>query len=162
VPGVRQIVREIDPQLVLARPRTLANELEQSLGTQRLIATFVGLFAALAVLLAAIGLYGLMAHAAGERKPEIGIRLALGARPAAILSMIIGDGLKLVAIGLMVGLAGAFGLSRVVEQYLFGVTPTDPVTYAIVALVLTSATIAACFIPARQAMRVDPVVALRN
>jgi predicted permease len=162
VPGVRQIVREIDPQLVLSRPRTLANELEQSLGTQRLIATFVGLFAALAVLLAAIGLYGLMAHTAGERKAEIGIRLALGASPAAILSMVIGDGLKLVAIGLMFGLAGAFGLSRVVEQHLFGVTPSDPVTYTMVALVLTTATIAACFIPARQAMRVDPVVALRN
>ena len=162
VPAVRQIVRDIDPQLVLARPRTLAGELEQSLGIQRLIATFVGLFAALALLLAGVGLYGLMAHAASERRSEIGIRLALGARPSVILSMVIGDGLKLVGIGLVLGLAGAFGLSRIVERQLFGVTPGDPVTYAVVAVVLTAATITACFIPARRAMRVDPVVALRN
>jgi len=162
VPAVRQIVRDIDPQLVLARPRTLAGELEQSLGTQRLIATFVGLFAVLALLLAGVGLYGLMAHAASERKAEIGLRLALGARPAAILSMVIGDGLKLVAIGLVLGLAGAFGLSRIVERQLFGVTSGDPLTYAIVAVVLTAATITACFIPARRAMGVDPVVALRS
>jgi putative ABC transport system permease protein len=162
IPAVRQIVREIDPQLVLARPRTLANELERSLGIQRLIAKCVSVFAGLALLLAAIGLYGLMAHAAGQRRPEIGIRLALGAKPVTILLNVIGDGLKLVGIGLMFGLAGAFGLSRVVEGQLFGVTPSDPMTYAIVALVLTSATIAACVIPARQAMRVDPVVALRS
>jgi putative ABC transport system permease protein len=162
VPSVRQAVREIDSQLVLARPRTLADELARSLGAQRLMATFVGFFAGLALLLAAIGLYGVMSHAAGERKAEIGIRLALGAKPAAILSMVIGDGLKLVGVGLVLGLAGAFGLSRIVERQLFGVTARDPVTYAIVALVLTAATIAACVIPARRAMRVDPVGVLRR
>jgi predicted permease len=162
LPAVRQVVREIDPLLVVARPRTLEDELARSLAPQRLMATFVGIFAALALLLAAIGLYGLMAHATGERRAEIGIRLALGARPVGILSMVIGSGLRLVAIGLAIGLAGAIGLSRIVERQLFGVTPGDPTTYAIVALVLTSVAIAACFIPARRAMRVDPVVALRS
>jgi predicted permease len=161
-PAVRQVLREIDPQLVFARSRTLSGELESSLGVQRLLATFVGLFAALALFLAAIGLYGMMAHAASHRRAEIGIRLALGARPAAILSMILVDGLRLVVIGAALGLAGAIAASRFVERQLFGVGPMDPTTYGAVVLLLAAVASAACLIPAVRAMRVDPVLALRR
>ncbi len=126
------------------------------------MATIVGLFGGLALMLAAVGLYGVMAHTAGQRRTEIGIRLALGARPATILRMIVGEGLRLVAIGGAIGLAGALVASRAIEHQLFGVRPLDPATYAVVALVLTVVAAVACAIPARRAMRVDPVVALRN
>jgi putative ABC transport system permease protein len=162
LPSVRQALRDIDSQLVLARPRTLADEFARSIGDQRLMATLVGLFGGLALLLAAVGLYGVMAHTAGQRRTEIGIRLALGARPATILRMIIGEGLRLVAIGGTIGIAGALVASRAVEHQLFGVRPLDPTTYVVVAVVLTVVAAAACAIPARRAMRVDPVVALRN
>ncbi len=162
VPSVRQAVRDLDPQLVLARPRTLADELARSLGPQRLMATFVGIFAGLALLLAAIGLYGVMSHAAGERKAEIGLRLALGAQPTSILSMLLGSGLRLVVVGAILGSIGAVAGSRIVEGQLFGVTPADPVTYAAVVLILAMVASAACVIPARRAMRVDPVDVLRR
>ena len=162
LPVLRQALREIDPQLVFARPRTLNDELMRSIGVQRLMATFVGLFATLALFLAAIGLYGMMAHAASQRRAEIGIRLALGASPASILSMILGDGLRLVALGGALGLAGALGASRFVEQQLFGVGALDPMTYAAVVLLLLSVAAAACVIPARRAMRVDPARVLRG
>jgi predicted permease len=155
LPAVRQALREIDPQLVFARPRTLTDELMRSIGVQRLMATFVGLFASLALFLAAIGLYGMMAHTASQRKAEIGIRLALGATPASIVSMILGDGLRLVVTGAVLGLAGALGASRFVEQQLFGVGPLDPMTYGAVVLVLLTVAAIACLIPARRAMRVD-------
>ena len=148
--------------LVLARPRTLADEFARSVGDERLMATLVGLFGGLALLLAAVGLYGVMAHTAGQRRNEIGIRLALGARPATILRMIVGEGMRLVAIGGAIGIAGALAASRAIEHQLFGVRPLDPATYVVVAIALTVVAVAACAIPARRAMRVDPVVALRN
>ena len=155
LPSIRQALREIDPQLVFARPRTLTGELDRSIGPQRMMATFVGLFAVLALFLAAIGLYGMMAHAAGQRRTEIGIRLALGARPSSILSMLLRDGLGLVTIGAALGLAGAIAASRLIAQQLFGVGPFDPATYGGVVLLLASVAAVACLIPARSALRVD-------
>jgi predicted permease len=162
LPAVRQAVREIDSQLVVARPRTLVDEFSRSVGNQTLMATLVSLFGGLALLLAAIGLYGTMAHAVGQRRAEIGIRLALGASPRTILRMMVGDGLRLVSIGALLGLGAALAVSRAIEQQLFGVRPLDPATYAGVAIVLVAVAVTACLVPARRAMRVDPVVALRN
>jgi predicted permease len=162
VSAVRQVLRAVDPQLVLARSRTLAEDLDRSMGQQRLMATLVGLFGGLALLLAALGLYGVMAHSVGHRRGEIGIRLALGARPEVILSMVVKEGLRLVAIGAALGTAGALAASRVIETQLFGVRPVDPLTYVAVAVVLMLVAITACAIPARRAMRVDPVVVLRT
>jgi ABC-type antimicrobial peptide transport system permease subunit len=161
VPAVRQAVKEVDPQLVVARPRTLASEFAQSVADERLMATMVGLFGGLALLLAAVGLYGVMSHAAGQRRAEIGIRLALGAKPSSVLWLIVGGGLRLVAVGAVAGGVGAVFATRAIENQLFGVRRFDPATLAAVAVVLLVVAVAACAIPARRAMRIDPVRALR-
>jgi len=161
LPSVRQAVRQIDPQLVVARPRTLADEFARSVGDERLMATLVGLFGGLALLLAAVGLYGVMAHATSQRRTEIGIRLALGARPSSVLWLIVTAGLRLIAIGAVLGAAAALFASRAVESQLFGIKPIDPITYLAVAIVLVAVGVAACAIPARRAMQIDPVRALR-
>jgi predicted permease len=161
VPAVRQAVREVDPQLVLARPRTLAGEFAQSVADERLLATMVGLFGGLALLLAAVGLYGVMSHAAGQRRAEIGIRLALGAKPSSVLWLIVSSGLRLVAVGAVAGGVCAVFATRAIESQLFGVQRFDPATLAAVAVVLLVVAVAACAIPARRAMRIDPVRALR-
>ena len=127
-----------------------------------MMATMVGLFGLVALLLAAIGLYGTMAHLASQRTTEIGIRLALGAQPGSIFGLMLKDGLRLVAIGAAIGLAVAFVAARYVENQLFGVTPGDPMTFAGVSITLLIVAIAACLIPARRAMRVDPIRALRS
>ena len=158
---LRRVLQEIDPQLVLGRPRLLSDEFARSIGDQRMMATLVGLFGLLALVLAAIGLYGVMAHLAGQRTTEIGIRLALGARPSSILRLMLTDGLRLVVIGSLLGFVGAFAGARYVQNQLFGVEPTDAFTFAGVCLTLLTVAIAACLIPARRAMRVDPALALR-
>ena len=162
IPALRQALTEVDPHLVLGRPRLLRDEFERSLGNQRMMATMVGLFGLLAIVLAAIGLYGVMAHLAGQRTGEIGLRLALGAEPRTIFRLMLTDGLRLVAIGTVIGLAGALAGARYVENQLFGVAPRDPLTLVGVCAMLFVVAIAACLIPARRAMRVDPAVALRG
>ena len=159
---VRRTLSEIDPQLVLNRPRLLRDEFTRSMGDQRMMATMVGLFGFVALVLAAIGLYGMMAHLAGQRTTEIGIRLALGARPSSIFGLMLKDGLRLVAIGSVIGLAGAVAGARYVQNQLFGVTPGDPLTFVAVSITLLAVAVAACLIPARRAMRVDPIRALRS
>jgi predicted permease len=161
LPAVRQAIREVDPQLVLARPRTLSDEFARSVGGERLMATLVALFGGLALLLAAVGLYGVMAHATSQRRTEIGIRLALGAQPSSVLWLIVTAGLRLVSIGAVVGAIAAVFASRTIENQLFGVKPLDPTTYVAVAVVLATVAVAACVVPARRAMRIDPVRALR-
>ena len=126
IPPLRRVLQEVDPQLVLGRPRVLSEEFTRSIGDQRMMATLVGLFGLLALVLAAIGLYGVMAHLAGQRTTEIGIRLALGAQPSSILKLMLTDGLRLVAIGSVIGFIGAFAGARYVQNQLFGVAPTDP------------------------------------
>jgi predicted permease len=162
VPAVRQAVREEDPHLVLARPRRLSDEFDRSLSDQRMMATMVAIFAGIAMLLAAVGLYGVLAHLAAQRAPEIGIRLALGARRASIVSLVVGDGMRLVAIGLTLGLAAALAGARLVRSQLFGISATDPLTFAAVCVALALVGLAACAVPASRATRVDPAVVLRN
>jgi ABC-type antimicrobial peptide transport system permease subunit len=147
---------------VLGRPRLLREEFEQSLGDQRMLATMVGLFGLVALALAGIGLYGVMAHLAGQRRAEVGIRLALGAPRASIFRLMLRDGLRLVAIGSAIGLAAAFAGARYVEHQLFGVTAADPATFLAVGGTLFAVALAACLIPAHRAMQVDPALALRG
>jgi predicted permease len=161
-PAVRRALHEVDPQLVLARPRVLRDEFDASVGEQRMLAVLVGSFAGLSLLLAAIGLYGVMAHVMGQRTTEIGIRLALGARPTSIFRLILSDGMRLVTIGAAIGAAGSFVAARYLRSQLFGVGPGDPLTLVLVCIVLLAAAAAACVLPARRAMRIDPALALRG
>jgi predicted permease len=162
LPQIRTAVREVDPRIVVARPQRLGDVFEQSLGAQRMMATLVAIFGALALALAAIGLYGVMAHAAGQRRAEIGIRLALGAQRASIFNLLLTDGLRLVMLGATIGLIGAFVSTKFVSAQLFGVQPGDPLTFVVGCALLTAVATLACLLPARRAMRVDPIVALRG
>jgi putative ABC transport system permease protein len=132
-----------------------------SFAARRFNMSLLSVFAGLALVLAAIGIYGVMSNAVTQRTQEIGIRPALGARAVDVLKLIIRDGLTLVSIGVVLGLAGAFALTRLMTTLLFGVTPTDGLTMAIVSGVLIGIALLACFIPARRATKVDPLVALR-
>jgi len=162
LPPVRRIVSDVDPRIVLVRPRRLEDEFSRSLIEERTMVKFVGSLSSIALLLAAVGLYGVMAYATRQRTTEIGVRLALGATPASILNMIILRGVRLVAIGAAFGLAGALVAVRFVQVLLFGVEPTDPVTWIAVSAVLMLVALVACVLPARRAMRIDPAAALRS
>jgi macrolide transport system ATP-binding/permease protein len=162
VPAIRQAVRQVDSQLAVERPQLLSDVMDQTLSSQRMMATLVGLFGAVVLLLAVLGLYGVMAHIATQRRPEIGIRLAMGAQPASIVALLLVQGLRLLGVGLAIGLAGAFIGTRYIEAQLFGVTATDPLTFVGGCLVLATAGLIASVIPALRAMRVDPVIALQR
>jgi predicted permease len=161
-PAIREAVRQVDSQLVVGRPQLLRDVLDRSLGQQRMMGTLIGFFGASALMLAVIGLYGVMSHVAAQRTTEIGIRVAIGAQPAAIFTLLIGQGLRLVAVGSAIGLVGALMGTRYLAAQLFGVEPTDPLTFTVVCVVLAVAGLTACAIPARRAMRVDPIIALRQ
>jgi putative ABC transport system permease protein len=161
VPAIREAVRQIDSQVALERPQLLRDVLNRTLTRQRMMATLVGLFAALALILAAFGLYGVMAHVASQRTAEIGIRLAMGAQPMAIVTLLLGQGLRLLGTGVALGVIGAFVSSGYIEAQLFGVTATDPLTFVTGSLGLALAGLTASVIPALRAMRVDPVITLR-
>ncbi|HTG99619.1 MAG TPA: ABC transporter permease [Vicinamibacterales bacterium] len=162
LPAIRRIVGEIDSRVALVRPRRLEEEFSRSLLEERTMVKFVGGLSGIALVLAAVGLYGAMSYATRQRTTEIGVRLALGAKPASILNMIVLRGLRLVAAGGAFGLAGAFVAVRFVRSLLFGVEPTDPLTWIAVSTALMIVGVLACAVPARRAMRVDPVRALRN
>jgi putative ABC transport system permease protein len=162
VPAIREAVRQVDDQLALERPQTLGEVMDRTLTSQRTMATLVGLFGAVALMLAALGLYGAMAHVASQRMAEIGIRLAMGAQRASIVRLLVTRGLRLLGIGAAIGLAGAFAGARLIQAQLFGVTATDPATFVSGSVVLAVAGLTAMLIPALRAMRVDPVIALRR
>jgi ABC-type antimicrobial peptide transport system permease subunit len=135
--------------------------ISDSLAAQRFTMILLGVFAGLATLLACVGIYGVISYIAGQRTHEIGIRMALGAGPANVLRMMLGEAGKMALIGVGIGLVAALGLTHLMSKMLFGVSAQDPVTFVVVALVLAAVAIAACYIPARRATRVDPMVALR-
>jgi putative ABC transport system permease protein len=140
----------------------LGGVVSASVAQQRFSMLLVAAFAATALFLAAVGLYGVVAYTVSLRTAEIGLRLAIGAQPPQVLAMIVGSGMRLVAIGLVLGLAAALALSRVLESLLFETTPFDIVSYAATAATLLAIAILACLVPARRAMRLDPIVALRQ
>jgi putative ABC transport system permease protein len=161
VRDAREAINKIDPALPVSAVSTMDDVLTENQSRPRFLTLLLGLFSGLALLLSAVGIYGLMAYSVTQRTNEIGIRMALGAQPQHVMRMILGQGMKLALVGMAVGLALAFGLTRLMSSLLFGVTPTDPATFIAVVAVLAGAVAAACYIPARRAMRVDPMVALR-
>jgi predicted permease len=158
--AARQFVRDLDPN-VPPSFNTFTEVLSTSLKTRRLNLTLVGVFAATALLLAVAGIYGVMAYSVAGRTHEIGVRMALGAGSPAVLRLVLGQGMVTTVVGVIIGIAGALGLTRAMQSLLFGVSPADPVTMTGVALLLAFAALLACYVPARRATKVDPVVALR-
>jgi putative ABC transport system permease protein len=161
LPSVRAVVSQLDKNLPLFDVQTLNSLLKGELASQRFNAALLGAFAIFAVFLAAIGIYGVMAYSVHQRVREVAIRMALGAEPRDVLWMILSRGLVLAATGLVFGLIGAFALTRLLGTLLYRVRPSDPATFVGVTLALLAVALAASWIPARRAMRVDPMVALR-
>src|SRR6202167_4605621 len=161
VASVKQAVANIDPDQPLSNIGSMQEVLGASLGDWRFYMQLLGIFASVAILLAAVGISGVMSYSVNERTHEIGIRMALGAQPADVLKLVTKMGLKLTCIGVVVGAALALGLARLITTFLYGVKPSDPITYVAVALALAGVAFLACYIPARRATKVDPMVALR-
>ena len=160
--SVRSAIHAVDRDVPVAGVATMQTNIANSMGQRRFAMLLLGLFAVMAVVLASIGIYGVMSYSVTQRAHEIGIRMALGAARKNVLGMVMGQGLVLVGVGVLIGLAGAFGLTRLIASQLFGVKPSDPVTFVLVALTLVGVAALATFIPAMRATRVDPVVALRD
>jgi len=158
---IRQIVRELDPDQPITAPIPMQELLDQSTGVARFYAQLLSIFAAVAIFLSGIGIYGVMSYFVSQHTHDIGIRMALGAHASDIFAWIGTLGLKLISIGILLGVALAVGLTRLISTFLFGVKATDPLTYLVVALVLAAIACLACYIPARRATKVDPMVALR-
>ena len=160
--AARQQVLALDPDQSVSKLATMDALITDSLKPQRFNTTLMGVFAALALVLAAVGLYGVLAYTVVQRTHEIGIRLALGASSSAIIRLVLGQGLRLTLCGIALGMAGAFGLTRLLAHLLFGVSKTDPLTFAGIALLLLVVAALACWLPARRAAMVDPLAALRH
>jgi putative ABC transport system permease protein len=161
-PALRNAVREIDPALPVYDVMTMEERLSNSVAARRLNLLLLGGFAALALLLAGVGVYGVISYVVTQRRHEIGIRMALGAQTSDVMRLFIKQGMTLALFGVALGSAGAFALTRVMESLLFDVSPGDPLTFACVALFLSLVALAACYLPARRAARVDPLASLRR
>ncbi len=159
--AVRTTVRDLDKDLPVFRVATMEQLVADSMAQRRFTLWLLGIFAVTALLLAAVGLYGVLAYSVSQRSHEIGIRMALGAQARDVQKMVVGQGMKLVLLGTGIGLVGAFVLMRLMASLLFGVSAVDPVTYIVIAALLASVALLACWIPARRATKVDPMIALR-
>jgi len=159
--SLRAAVRGISAEHVMSRTQTMDEIISDSLASQRFSMAIFGIFAALALTLASVGIYGVISYLVQQRTQEIGVRVALGAKRSDVLRLILGEGLKMAGAGVILGLIAAFGLTRLMASLLYGVSATDPLTFVAVAILLAGVALAACYIPARRAMRVDPMVALR-
>jgi predicted permease len=161
VAAVRREVQALDKNIPLLDIRTMKEQASIALSPERMRATLLGAFGLLALTLVAIGIYGLMSYSVSQRTHEIGVRRALGAGQKDVLRLVVGEGLRLTSVGAAIGLAGAFALTRLLRTFLFGVTPTDPIAFVGVSVLLTIVALLASYIPARRATKVDPMVALR-
>jgi ABC-type antimicrobial peptide transport system permease subunit len=161
-PSITSIVRQMDASLPVVQMRTMDNVFSGTVMRQRFLSTLLAIFGGVALVLAAIGTYGVVSYIVTERQREIGIRVALGADSGMIVRLVLLQGLSLALIGIVLGVAGAFGVSRLSQKLLFGVSPSDPATYASVAAVIAAIALVACMVPARRAMKVDPLTAIRG
>jgi len=159
--AVREAIAKLNGQNVMYETKTMEAIIAESLAARRFSMILLSVFAALALLLSSIGIYGVISFVVGQRTREIGIRIALGAQRGNVLRLMLGEGMKMTVIGIVTGVVAAVGLTRLMTQLIYGVSTTDPVTFAGVVIVLTAVAMAACYVPARRAMRVDPIVALR-
>jgi putative ABC transport system permease protein len=159
--AVQQAIWSVNPGLPESKAEPLTTTLASQVAEPRLYALLLGVFAVIALTLAAVGIYSVIAYSVAQRTQEIGVRMALGARAGAIQKLVVGDGMKLVAIGVALGLAASLSLTRLMANMLFGVGAFDPLTFIVIILLLTFVALLACWIPARRAARVDPMVALR-
>jgi len=162
LPSIRAAVRSIDPQLPIFRTRTMEQAVAASIGTQRLSATLIGGFSILALFLAALGLYGVLAYSVTQRTREIGIRIALGSPRSEIYGLIVRRAMMMVGLGIFAGITLAIGCGPLIRHFVYGVAPYDPATIISVAALLTAIAILACLLPARRAALVDPIQALRT
>ena len=160
--AARRVVAEADPKLAITSIAALSQMVDRSLARPRFLMLLLGAFGALALLLAAIGIYGIMAYAVRRRTREIGIRMALGARPGDVLRLVVGQGMRLAALGLLIGIFGALLATRLMQKLLFGVSATDPLTFVTIALLLGGIALIATWLPARRAVVTDPTAALRE
>jgi ABC-type antimicrobial peptide transport system permease subunit len=160
-PSIRRAVLEIDPLQPVFSQQSMEQVLSDSMSDRRLTLLLLGIFAVVALMLASVGIYGVMSYSVEQRTREIGIRMALGAERSAVLRLILGEGTRLAAAGIGVGALAAFALSRAMTGLLYGISATDPMTYLLLALLLASVAMAACILPARRAVNVDPAIALR-
>jgi putative ABC transport system permease protein len=161
LPAVQNAVWSVDKNVPLARVRTMQDVVAHSVLRRRFTITLLGIFAGLAMVLAAIGLYGVMSYSVSQRRREIGIRVALGAQRRDVLKLVVGQGMTLAAAGVLLGIVGSLAMTRLISGLLFGVSATDPLTFTALAVLLVGVSLAANYVPARRATRVDPMVALR-
>jgi putative ABC transport system permease protein len=161
ISSVREVLSQIDKNIPMARVMTMDEIMSSSVAQPRLEAILLGFFGSLALLLAGIGIYGVIAYSVSQRTSEIGVRMALGASRLSVLRMVLGQGLRLTALGLGIGLLLALLLTRLMARILFAISPTDPATFTAIVVLLGTIALLACYLPARRATRVDPMVALR-
>ncbi len=159
--AIRRTSRQMSNQQVIYGDQTMESIIADSIAARRFAMILLGAFAALALGLATIGIYGVIAYVVGQRTQEIGIRMALGAQRRDVLALILWQGTRLALVGVAIGIAAAFALTRLMSELLYGIAPTDPITFALLAAILTVVAMAACYLPARRATRVNPVAALR-
>jgi putative ABC transport system permease protein len=158
--SARRILQQMNPEIP-PRFRTFSEVYSASLGSRRFNVLLVGIFGVVALVLAMAGVFGVMAYSVSRRTREIGVRVAMGARSRDVLTMILSQGMRTIMIGVLIGVAGALALTRALSSLLFGITATDPLTFAAVIALLIATALLACYIPARRASKVDPMVALR-
>jgi len=159
--AVRREISALDKDVPIFNVKTMKEVLYESVARERFTVLLLAIFAAVALILSAVGIYGVMSYAVTQRTHEIGIRMALGASVSDVLGLVVRQGIKLALGGVGLGVAGAFALTRLIEKLLFGVGATDPLTFTVISLLLTFVALLACWLPARRAAKVDPMIALR-
>lgn len=161
VPAMRNAMRRVDPSLALYEVRTMEQQMGDATAGRRFDTALLAIFAVIALLLAAMGIYAVVAHGVAQRTREVGIRMALGATSEQVVSMVVGEGMMLPIVGLVIGIAGSLALTKAIQSALYGVSATNPLVYAVLTVLLACLALAACYLPARRASRVDPLIALK-